>query len=97
MAKKDFELTWKEIGLGAIVPHPGNAAEYQTGDWRSQRPVLDKNKCVKCGTCARFCPEPCIVQDEDGFFVADLYWCKGCGICAHECPKGAITMEQEDN
>ena len=42
MAKKDFELTWKEIPVGAIVHEPGNASEYQTGDWRSQMPVLDR-------------------------------------------------------
>ena len=97
MAKKDFELTWKEIPVGSIVHEPGNASEYQTGDWRSQMPVLDKAKCVKCGICYRFCPEPCIVKDDEGYYVADLYYCKGCGICAYECPKDAITIVKEEH
>ncbi len=96
MAKHDFELTWKDIPLGCIVTEPGNAAEYQTGDWRSQRPVLDRAKCVKCSICYSFCPEPCIVKDEEGFYEADYYYCKGCGICARECPKEAITMVREE-
>lgn len=97
MAKKDFELTWQEIPVGNIVLEPGNAAEYRTGDWRSQRPVLDRERCVKCGICFSLCPEPCIVKDEEGYYVADLYYCKGCGICAYECPKKAITMVQEEH
>jgi len=96
MGKKDFEMTWHDIEIGAIVTEAGNAAEYKTGDWRSQRPIFDKEKCVKCGICAKFCPEPCIVADDEGYFAADLYWCKGCGICAHECPKDAITIVQEE-
>lgn len=96
MAKKDFELTWKDIPVGSIVHEPGNASEYQTGDWRSQRPVLDKEKCIKCGICAMYCPEPCITKDDEGYYVADLYYCKGCGICAHECPKDAIIIVKEE-
>ena len=42
-----------------------------------------------------YCPDGCIEQDAEGYFVADLYWCKGCGICARECPTGVITMIEE--
>ncbi len=96
MAKAENELTWKDIKPGAIVTEPGSASQYLTGDWKSQRPVLDKEKCTKCGLCFLYCPEGCITEREDGYFVADLSYCKGCGICAHECPKDAITMEEEE-
>ena len=96
MAKSEGELTWKEIEIGAIVTEPGNALEYLTGDWKSQKPILDKNKCIKCGLCFLYCPEGCIKEMEDGYFVADLDYCKGCGICAVECPKDAITIEEEE-
>jgi len=95
LAKSEGELTWKDLEIGAIVTEPGNASKYRTGDWRSQRPVFDLDKCIKCGLCYVFCPEGCIRQNEEGYFEADLYYCKGCGICARECPSGVITMVEE--
>ena len=60
MTKKESELTWKDIDIGAIVTEPGNARQYCTGDWRSQRPTYEFSKCIKCGICQLFCPEGCI-------------------------------------
>ena len=87
--------TWKDFVGGFVVTEPGNASQYQTGGWRSQHPVWDTSKCIKCGLCYLFCPEGCIHQTEGGYFEADLYYCKGCGICARECWTGAITMVEE--
>lgn len=88
--------SWKSLELGAAIVTPGNTAELKTGDWRTELPVLDEEKCVKCGLCAVYCPEFCIQEDEQGFFRANLYYCKGCGICAYECPKQALTMQLEE-
>ena len=33
--KKDSEITWQDIDVGAVIRTPGNAAEYKTGDWLS--------------------------------------------------------------
>ena len=96
MAKTEGELAWQELEIGSIITEPGNATQYQTGDWKSQRPVLDKSKCNKCGLCYIFCPEGCIEQKPDGYFEADLSYCKGCGICDIECPKKAIVMVTEE-
>ena len=95
MSTSDEELTWHEIEVGAIFTVPGTTADYKTGDWRSQAPTYDSDRCIKCGVCQLYCPEGCIGQNEDGYFVADLYWCKGCGICARECPTGVISMVEE--
>ncbi len=95
MAKATDKLTWKEIEVGGIATEPGSACQLQTGDWRSRKPTYDHIKCIKCGLCQVYCPEGCIKQDEEGYFVADLYYCKGCGICAKECPKQVITMVEE--
>ena len=92
MTKPENEITWKDLEIGAIVTEPGNASQYKTGDWRSQKPIFDNSKCNKCGLCYIFCPEGCIEQQADGYFKADLFYCKGCGICAEECPKDVITM-----
>jgi len=94
--RKDSELTWQDISLGCVVTDPGNAAVYKTGDWRSDRPITHKERCIKCGICSIYCPEGCIGQDADGYFEADLYYCKGCGICARECWTQAIEMVPED-
>lgn len=96
MAKSEGELTWKDIEIGAIVVEPGNTRQYKTGDWRSQVPTYNFDRCIKCGMCQLFCPEGCIEQNDDGHFEANLFWCKGCGICARECPTAVITMKEEE-
>jgi pyruvate ferredoxin oxidoreductase gamma subunit len=87
--------TWQEIPLGCAVLEPGNASYNRTGDWKSQHPEYNHERCIKCGICYLYCPEGCIQQDKDSWFSADLYYCKGCGICARECPTEAITMKEE--
>jgi len=52
-------------------------------------------KCIQCSLCWLYCPEGCIVMNEDGFYEPDYDYCKGCGICAEVCPTGAIKMEVE--
>lgn len=89
------EIGWKELEVGCAVVEPGNASAYHTGSWRSDRPVWDFEKCIKCANCWMFCPEACIHQRADEFYEADLDYCKGCGICAEECPKQAIRMIEE--
>ena len=94
--KSENELTWRDMEIGGIVTEPGNASQYQTGDWRSQKPTYDFDRCIKCGLCQLFCPEGCIEPNADGHFEADLYYCKGCGICARECWTKVITMVEEE-
>jgi len=95
MTKKDSEYTWRDIEIGSMCVDPGSAMEYKTGDWRSQRPIYDFARCIKCGTCYIFCPEGCIGPNAEGHFEANLFWCKGCGICSRECPTGVISMTEE--
>lgn len=92
----------KELPIGGKIIEPGNSREVKTGSWKSQKPVLDKNKCIGCMRCAAYCPEMAIKFEEmtDGNGVKkniiseiDLDHCKGCGICANECPVKAILME----
>lgn len=94
--KSEFELTWKDLETGCVVSQPGNAGQYKTGDWRSNRPVCDTTKCIRCGICYIFCPDMAIRRTEEGYFEADLYYCKGCGICAQECFTGCIKMIPEE-
>jgi len=86
---------WIELELGCLITNPGNSKTYFTGSWRSFYPLLNKDRCIKCGICWILCPDAAYTQDREGFYPVDLKYCKGCGICAHECPTGAITMLQE--
>jgi len=94
--KAGSDLTWRDIEVGNIVTEAGNACARKTGDWRTERPILDKEKCTKCALCWLYCPDAAIKPAEEGYYVADLDYCKGCGICANICPVGAITMTEEE-
>lgn len=96
MANIKSEPGWKDLEPGFVISEPGTSREYKTGDWRSERPVVNKDQCIKCGVCYIFCPDMAIVKGPDNYFEADLYYCKGCGICAAECFTGCITMIAEE-
>ena len=85
------ERTVKDIEVGFVVP-PGGARNYRTGDWRSQKPSYNCDRCVKCGVCYVFCPDAAIKIRADGYVEVDEFYCKGCGICARECWTGAFKM-----
>ncbi len=89
------EKGWREISLGGLVFEPGNAIAYETGTWRSFRPIHDWEKCTHCLTCWVYCPDGCIMVEDGRVQGVDLKHCKGCGICAQECPREAITMIEE--
>jgi pyruvate ferredoxin oxidoreductase delta subunit len=87
--------SWKELPIGGLILEAGNSVEYETGSWRSLRPILDMGKCTHCMFCWIFCPEGCILTREGKLTGIDLAYCKGCGICAVECPRKAIEMVDE--
>lgn len=93
--KKDSK--WNELPIGGLIPKSGTAEEFETGDWRTERPILDKNKCINCLMCWIYCPDSAIIVKDGKLEGFDLKHCKGCGICAEECPKKvkAITMVPE--
>jgi len=98
MADLDAIECWQDLALGCSIEKPGNSCDFQTGDWRTgQKPVTDKEKCIKCGLCYILCPDAAYAPaDEEGYYDWLDFYCKGCGICAAECPKDAITMIEEE-
>jgi MinD superfamily P-loop ATPase len=59
----------------------------------SQKPIIDYDKCTKCGLCEKLCRFSAI--DEEIKILENL--CEGCGLCALICPQDAIQMVEEVN
>ena len=72
----------------------GTSRLFKTGEWRTNTPVLDPDKCRQCLLCAPVCPDSSIPVKNGKRLDFDYDHCKGCGICAKVCPFGAITMKE---
>lgn len=67
---------------------------FTTGSWRTERPVLNQERCNNCLSCWLFCPEACFIRGNQ-VVALDLDYCKGCGICVAECPRQALALVEE--
>ncbi len=79
----------------------GPGAMGKTGYWRTQRPVVNYERCTGCYLCWLYCPDNVIEmvpgkgpRGQD-IPVIDYDYCKGCGVCAAVCPVKAIDMVDE--
>ncbi len=84
---------WRDVPAGGRILTPGNAAEYETGDWRTFRPIWHPDRCIQCLLCWVFCPDAAIEVRDGKVVGVDYKHCKGCGICATECPDKAHALE----
>ena len=90
-------VTWKDITVGCAIYEGGTSQDVQTGDWRTEKPILDWDKCKQCLLCVPVCPDMSIPVDAEGKRKDfDYFFCKGCGICANVCPFKAITMVKDE-
>ncbi|HOO72037.1 MAG TPA: 4Fe-4S binding protein [Spirochaetota bacterium] len=86
---------WQDVPLGGVIPEGGNAADYETGTWRTWKPVWKEDECINCLTCWVFCPEDAFILKETvtpkgkkkkAIKEINYFHCKGCGLCVRECP-----------
>ena len=92
----DKNVKWKDITPGGLITESGNADEFHTGDWRSEKPIWSVEKCKQCNLCFPVCPDSSIVVGPNAEMKGiDYDHCKGCGVCAATCPFGALEMVDE--
>lgn len=86
--------TWQEMTLGGEIYEPATSKLVNTGAWRTNTPVMDREKCRQCLLCVPYCPDSSLPVSGGTLTGIDYEHCKGCGICAEVCPFGAITMKE---
>lgn len=57
------------------------------------KPHCNKDKCIHCGTCAKFCPASAITMVK-GFPEFDYKKCIRCYCCHEVCPADAIYLKK---
>lgn len=55
--------------------------------------MVDKSKCISCGTCVAICPVGAISFGADGKAEIDKAKCIHCGACQASCPVEAIDID----
>jgi len=67
-----------------------------TGNWRTYRPVINREECNLCMMCVIFCPDASWQLNEaEDEVVWNADFCKGCLICVNECTHGALSKAHE--
>ena len=92
--KIDSNISWQDATIGGSIYEAGNAKDFETGSWRSMKPIFLSEKCKQCGLCFPVCPDDAIpVNSDQKREDFDYKACKGCGVCSKVCPFGAIEMK----
>ena len=89
---------------GGVIPQAGNTAWNNLSTSRTGwMPMLDREKCIHCGSCDLVCPDLCLVWGdgeagspfERQLMGIDYHYCKGCLRCVESCPSGALVRAAE--
>jgi len=70
------------------------------GDPHISKAEVNNSVCIKCGNCAKNCPNGAIypqnIYPKNIYPIIDDKKCIGCGICTKKCPVNAIKMYEKD-
>ncbi len=56
--------------------------------------MVNKNKCIACGTCINICPVNAISWGKDGKAEINYEKCIKCHSCESMCPVNAIEIKE---
>jgi len=59
-----------------------------------EHPKIDKDKCIKCGECAKICPPKTLKIEKGQFPHLKSNLCIRCWCCGEVCPKNAIIKSK---
>lgn len=65
-----------------------DSAEIQKESFEVRNPLIDHEKCTRCGLCVAVCPYFALRLDDK--VEVDPSECFGCGLCESRCPVSAI-------
>lgn len=85
---------YTDLTEGLQMFSAGTAKNFNTGEWRTNTPVMDWTKCRQCLLCCPVCPDSSIPVKDGKRLEFDYDHCKGCGICMKVCPFDAIIMKE---
>lgn len=57
------------------------------------RPVINQEKCQRCGVCGKICPKQAIAMENNKFRII-YQQCIRCMCCSEMCPVGAVDIEK---
>ena len=93
----EAQWTYKDIPLGVVAIEGGTSEAYETGSWRTDRPIWNEDNCTDCMLCWVSCPDSSITVNNQKMSGIDLMHCKGCGVCVTVCHFDALEMMNEED
>ena len=64
---RKYPETWEDLPLAGVVPWPGNTEEVDTSAWRTFKPVINQDKCIRCRLCWVYCPDGAILEVDEEY------------------------------
>ena len=65
MTNIDANTPIDKMTIGGNIYEVGNAKEFKTGDWRSEKPIYKSELCKQCGLCFNVCPDDAIPVNKE--------------------------------